>query len=190
MISKQLAKLAGRISWEKRDADEMIFGNYNDYLFSVLDGKGFKAFITPIAGIKPDDLAAIRIYLDQHEKELRLFNYEISDNFLCVRIKERLMPMSSDQIEAMLGHLSGILSLYDVPADTCIICGQETKTRGLFMALYCSLHAECKDKEMIDFTAGQASQPGTRDDEEQPDAGSELEPEAEVADTNEKRDEA
>ncbi|NLV47444.1 MAG: hypothetical protein GXY22_02180, partial [Clostridiaceae bacterium] len=82
MISKQLAKLAERISWEKRDADEMIFGNYNDYLFSVLDGKGFKAFITPIAGIKPDDLAAIRIYLDQHEKELRLFNYEISDNFL------------------------------------------------------------------------------------------------------------
>lgn len=152
MISKPLLSLAKRLDWTQRPQDELIFGTYNGYLFSLLDGKGFKAFITPIAGISPGALEAVRQYLDENSKQLQLFNVSISDNFLCVRLKSGLFPPSVDKLEDFLSHLSGILSLNEVPADRCLVCGQPAQSQGLYMGLYCPLHADCRDADLIDYT--------------------------------------
>lgn len=160
MISTQLMRFAELNQWKVNAKDELVFGEYNGYLFTVLEGRHFKAFITPVAGISPDALDQIRKYLDSQHKALKLRNYEISDNFLCVRAEEGLVPLSTAKMEFMLGQLSGLLSLYEVPDRACVVCGEQAQRRGLYLGLFCYLHQACEDREMVDFTrTGQDVQP-------------------------------
>lgn len=152
MISTQLMKLAEMNQWKVNAKEDMIFGEYNGYLFTALEGKHFKALITPVAGISPDALEMIVKFLENQRKVLKLRNYEISDNFLCVRMEEGIIPISGEKMEFMLGQLSGLLSLYEVPARSCVVCGQTAQRRGLYLGLFCHLHQECEDKDMVDYT--------------------------------------
>lgn len=166
MISSQVIKLANANQWRVNQNEDMVFGEYNGYLFTLFEGKRFKAFITPIAGISADALKDLTLYLQDHAESFHLYNFEISDNFLCVRIAEGLFPLRSEKLEMILGQLSGLLDLYGVPNSACIICGQPAGRRGLFMGLFCYLHPECEEKEMMDYTAAsrtpetQEAQPG------------------------------
>ena len=152
MISTQLMKLAEMNQWKVNAKEDMIFGEYNGYLFTAFEGNRFKAFITPVAGISPDALEMIVKFLENQRKALRLRNYEIGDNFLCVRMEEGIIPISSEKMEFILGQLSGLLSLYEVPARSCVVCGQTAQRKGLYLGLFCHLHQECEDKDMVDFT--------------------------------------
>ncbi|NLM79316.1 MAG: hypothetical protein GX173_14770 [Ruminococcaceae bacterium] len=153
MISTQMMKLADANQWKVNTTDDMIFGEYNGYLFTILEGKRFKAVITPISGISPTALEQIMQYLDTQKQSLRLLNYDASDNFLCVRVKEGIFPISHNQMEMILGQLSGLFDLYEIPADACVICGETAQRRGLYMGLFCNLHKACEQEDMIDFTA-------------------------------------
>ncbi|MDW7656084.1 MAG: hypothetical protein SCM11_02795 [Bacillota bacterium] len=152
MISTQLMKLAEMNQWKVNAKEDMIFGEYNGFLFTAFEGKHFKAFITPVAGISPDALEMIVKFLENQRKALKLRNFEIGDNFLCVRMEEGIIPISSEKMEYILGQLSGLLSLYEVPARACVVCGQTAQRRGLYLGLFCHLHQECEDKDMVDFT--------------------------------------
>lgn len=152
MISTQLMRFAELNQWKVNAKEEMVFGEYNGYLFTVLEGRHFKAFITPVAGISPDALDQISKYLNSQTKALKLRNYEISDNFLCVRVEEGLAALSMAKMEFVLGQLSGILSLYEVPARSCVVCGEPAQRRGLYLGLFCYLHQECENRDMVDFT--------------------------------------
>lgn len=153
MLSTRLMQLAEKNEWKTNPGDESVFGSYNGYLFTALDGKGFKAFITPLAGITPEATDALRRYLDGHVRQLQLRNYDISDNFLCVRQQEGLIPLSIERMEYLLGQISGLLSLYEMPVNACVICGRPASRRGLYLGFCCHLHPECENNEMIDFTA-------------------------------------
>lgn len=153
MISNRLMRLAEQNQWKINQKEGLIFGEYNGYLFTVLEGNNFTAFITPVAGISRQALDQIHDFLTSQHKHLQLYNYDVNDNFLCVRIASRLIPLSPARIESFLGQLSGLLSLYEVPADACIICGEAASRKGLYLGLFCSLHKECEGQEMVDFTA-------------------------------------
>jgi hypothetical protein len=197
MISTQLMKLAEMNQWKVNAKEDMIFGEYNGYLFTAFEGKRFKAFITPVAGISPDALEMIVKFLENQRKALKLRNYEIGDNFLCVRMEEGIIPISSEKMEFILGQLSGLLSLYEVPARSCVVCGQTAQRKGLYLGLFCHLHQDCEDKDMIDFTradsdelaaaapddAAADGQPDAEATDEQPDAeATDEQPDAEAAD--------
>lgn len=152
MISNRLMRLAEQNDWKINQKEELVFGEYNGYLFTVLEGKNFTTFITPVAGISRQALDQTIDFLTGQDKKIRLYNYELSDNFLCVRLASKLIPLSTGQIELFLGQLSGLLSLYEVPADACIICGEPADRQGLYLGLLCSLHKDCEGAEMLDFT--------------------------------------
>ena len=152
MISTQLKKLADQNNWRINTEEETIFGDYNGYLFTVLEGKGFKAFFTPIAGVSKKGLQALTRFLDDHHKSLRLRNFELGDNFLCIRQQESLIPLSTDKMESLLAQISGLLDLYEMPARACAVCGKQAETKGLYFGLLCHLHPECEAGEMVDFT--------------------------------------
>jgi hypothetical protein len=152
MLSNQMMKLAKQNQWKVNAQEELIFGDYNGYRFTLLEGNHFKAFITPIAGIHPDALDAIFSFLENESHALKIRNYEATDNFLCVRLNEGVLKLSLEKMESFLGHLSGLLSLYEVPADACVVCGKPAKRRGLYFGLYCCLHPECENRDLVDFT--------------------------------------
>jgi hypothetical protein len=152
MISIQLTKLAQQNQWQILPQDNIVYGSYNGYRFSAMDGIGFKAIFTPVAGISPDGLKALLNWLDENKKQLKLRNYELSDNFLCVRLQESFRPRTADQLEWMLAQLSGMLDQFEMPKDACVICGQPAEKQGLLSGLFCALHPECQDTEGVDFT--------------------------------------
>lgn len=152
MLSNQMMKLANQNQWKVNAKEELIFGDYNGYHFTLLEGNHFKAFITPIAGIHPEALEAVFSFLEKESHTLKIRNYEATDNFLCVRLNEGVLKLSQEKMEFFLGQLSGVLSLYEVPADACVVCGNPAKRRGLYFGLYCCLHPECENKDLVDFT--------------------------------------
>ena len=153
MLTAQLMKLAENNNWKVHTEEQTVFGEYNGYLFTGLEGKNFKAFITSLAGISPDALQSLLGFLKDNHKVLRLRNFDITDNFLCVRIQEGLIPLSTDKMAYLLGQLSGVLALGDLAADACAVCGQPATRKGLYYGLYCHLHSECQDREPVDFTS-------------------------------------
>lgn len=152
MISFQLTKLAQQNKWQTLPQEDLVYGEYNGYRFTAMDGTGFKAIFTPVAGISPEGLQALTRWLDENSKQLKLRNYEMADNFLCVRLQESWKPRSADQIEWILAQLSGMLDQFEMPANACVICGQPADRQGLLHGLFCALHPECQDAETIDFT--------------------------------------
>lgn len=152
MLSTQLMKLAEKNQWKTNNHEESVFGTYNGYLFTAFEGKGFKTFITPLAGINDEGLEAILSFLKKNQRALNLRNYEVSDNFLCIRQHEGLFKLSPDKMEYLLAQISGLLSLYELPADACVVCGESTRKKGLYFGFFCHLHPECQDQEPVDFT--------------------------------------
>ncbi|MEA4888436.1 MAG: hypothetical protein VB070_03110 [Clostridiaceae bacterium] len=159
MLSTQMMKLAEKNQWKTNAKEETVFGSFNGYLFTGLEGKKFKTFITPLAGISSEGLKAILKFLKENKRVLSLRNYEASDNFLCVRQQEGLFPLSVEKMEYLMAQISGLLSLYEMPADACAVCGEPAHQRGLYLGLYCHLHPECQDRELVDFTNEPAGQP-------------------------------
>lgn len=152
MISTQLTKLAQQQNWQTLPAEDSVYGLYNGYRFTVMDGKGFKAVFISLAGITPDNLAALQGWLDSSSQQLKLRNYELADNFLCVRLQENWRARTAEQIEWFLAQLSGMLSQFELPNDACAICGESADKQGLLHGLFCALHPECQDRETVDFT--------------------------------------
>lgn len=161
MLSTQMMKLAERNQWKTNNREESVFGTYNGYLFTAFEGKNFKTFITPIAGISPDGLDSVLTYLKKNQRTLSLYNYEASDNFLCIRQYEGWIKLSLEKMEYLLAQISGLLSLYELPTDACAVCGLPTRQKGLYMGLFCHLHPECQNAELTDFTGTDLSESQT-----------------------------
>ncbi len=151
MLSAQLMKVAQNNQWQIQQEEQIVYGEYNGFLFSAMEGKGFKAIFTPIAGISQPGLRAIIDWLDQNTTRLKLRNYDLSDNFLCVRLNETWLPLSAEKIEMLLAQLSGMLDQFGLPHHACVICGQPATKRGLLYGLFCHLHPECQDTPGVDF---------------------------------------
>lgn len=152
MISTQLIKLAQQQNWQTLPAEDSVYGLYNGYRFTVMEGKGFKAIFVSEAGITPENLAALQGWLVDNTRQLKLRNFELADNFLCVRLQESWRIRSAEQIEWFLAQLSGMLSQFELPADACAICGERSDKQGLLHGLFCALHPDCQDRETVDFT--------------------------------------
>jgi hypothetical protein len=194
MLSKQMLQLAERNQWRTNVDEQTIFGEFNGYLFTGLEGKNFKAFITPVAGISPGALKSLLRFLNENKHALHLRNFEISDNFLCVRQQAGVIPLSVDKMEYLLAQISGLLSLGDMPAGACAVCGQPASKRGLYYGLFCHLHPECQDRELTDFTGAAAQDSDSEDDQpedDQPDTSEqEALPETGAADGTSENDAA
>ncbi|MDD2374069.1 MAG: Sapep family Mn(2+)-dependent dipeptidase [Eubacteriales bacterium] len=155
MISRQLEKFATKYDWrrhQEQDGEISLFGEFNGFLFTAMEGRGFKAFFTPVAGISNDGLSGLRSWLDNNIKNMRLRNYELSDNFLCIRLQENWKPRSVENIETVLIKLTGKLDELNLPARACAICGQPAEKSGLYVGLFCYLHPECQSKPGRDYT--------------------------------------
>ena len=159
MLSRSMLELAERNQWRTNPEEETVFGEFNGYFFTGLEGKNFKTFITPVAGISPGALQTLLRFLYDNRNQLKVLNYEVSDNFLCVRQKAG-MSLTADKMEYLLAEISGLLALGELPTDACAVCGETAPKRGLYYGLFCHLHPECQNREMRDFTSPELAQNG------------------------------
>ncbi|MDD2534553.1 MAG: hypothetical protein PHC86_07630 [Eubacteriales bacterium] len=153
MLSTQLSQLAIQNDWQINAKDDLVYGDFNKFRFTLMEGIGFKAILTPVAGISSEGLVTIKAWLRANQKPLNLKNYSLADNFLVVRLRESWKPRSTEQLAAILTQLSDVLKQIELPLEACAICGQPAEKQGLLHGLYCAMHLECQDTKTVDFTA-------------------------------------
>jgi succinyl-diaminopimelate desuccinylase len=154
MISGQLLKLAEKYDWKRHNADDQafVFGTFNGFLFTAMEGNGFKAFFTSVAGISRENLERLKEWLADNKKAFRFRSFDMTDNFLCVRLQENWLPRTVSGLETFLIRLTGKLDELELPECACAVCGNTADQKGLYLDLFCYLHQKCSRLEGIDFT--------------------------------------
>jgi len=141
-ISKKLQTFAEKNDWLISGA--YIYGDEQGYLFSGLDGKGEKTFITPVPGITEDQQTELFEILEKNKVTMKLTEYAVTDDFLCIRIKDSLQ-LKTDDLEFIIALLVG--SLQEVAVVTvgrCQECGEMGAEKEDFVYdLYCYMHENC-----------------------------------------------
>jgi len=141
-ISKKLKTFAEQNEW--LISGEYIYGEEQGVLFSGLDGKGEKIFITPVPGITQEQQDELFDNLEENKTTMKLTDYTITDDFLCIRVKDS-MQLKSDDIEFILALLVGTLQdLNIITVGRCQECGKmDAETENFVYDLYCYMHEEC-----------------------------------------------
>ncbi|MGI6298733.1 MAG: Sapep family Mn(2+)-dependent dipeptidase [Saccharofermentanales bacterium] len=152
MLTENLNRFAVENGWYRNEKEGSVYGVHCGYPFTITDGRNFKAFITPVAGIDANTLAALHNYFAEHKKELKLINYSISDNFLVFRVKEPVFALPIESIQHILDTVTLFMEEQKVPVNACVVCGLPAEKRGLYYGLYACLHRHCVNLEPVDFT--------------------------------------
>lgn len=144
-VSKKLKDFAQKNEW--LISGEYIYGEEQGFLFSGLDGKGQKTFITPVPGITDEQKEELFVTLEKNKETMKLLEYAISDDFLCIRIKES-MQLKTDDIEFILALLVGTMQeLFIEPVGRCQECGKTgAENESFIYDLYCYMHDDCEKK--------------------------------------------
>jgi len=141
-ISKKLRTFAQKNDW--LISGEYIYGEEAGFLFTGMDSKKEKTFITPVPGITPDQESELMEILKKNENTMKLSSYEITDDFLSIRIKDS-MSLKAEDVEFILALLTGAMQEVNiVAANRCQECKKlETETTNFIYDLYCYMHDDC-----------------------------------------------
>lgn len=145
LISKKMRIFAERNDW--LISGEYIYGEEQGYLFTGIDGKSIKSFITPVPEILDEQITQLYELLEKNSTTMMLQEYEVTDEFLCIRIKDST-SLRTDDIELILALLTGIMQDLEIVAiNRCQECGQLGANNEEFIYdLYCYIHEDCVDK--------------------------------------------
>ncbi|HHU54140.1 MAG TPA: M20 family metallopeptidase [Clostridiaceae bacterium] len=159
MLTNTLLKYAEKFEWQVNSDEDFTFGEHKGYLYSLMSGRNFTAIFTPVAGLEIEDTDKLFDWLEDNEKKYNLLNYEITDNFLCVRLKEGIFARSVNSIREIIEDLSNLFEQIDLLSEVCVICGKPATelNKGLYLDLFCYMHEECEYLEGIDV-AGEYEQ--------------------------------
>ena len=145
LLSKKMRTFAEKNEWLV--SGEYIYGDEQGYLFSGMESKGQKTFITPVPGIEESQVKDLFAALDKNSSTMKLKEYDITDDFLCIRVKDSV-SLKSEDLEFIIALLVGILQdLTIVTAGRCQECGELGADNEDFLYdLYCYMHTECAAK--------------------------------------------
>lgn len=141
-LSKKLKAFAEKNEW--LISGEYIYGEEQGFLFTGMDGKGQKTFITPVPRITEEQQTELFEMLEKNRSTMKLTEYAVTDDFLCIRIKDS-MQLKPDDLDFILALLVG--SLQDLgldPVGRCQECGETgADTEHFICDLYCYMHEDC-----------------------------------------------
>ena len=152
MLTNTLLKYAAKFDWQVNQDEDFTFGEYKGYLYSLMSGRNFTAIFTPVAGLQIEDTDKLFDWLEDKENIYNFLNYEITDNFLCIRLKEGIIARSVNSIREIIEDLTNMFEQIDLVSEVCVVCGEPTtdSNKGLYLDLFCYMHAECEYLAGID----------------------------------------
>lgn len=129
MIFPGLKNWAARQGWSQDK--NVIYGYYNDYLFTAGDGQGFKFFAVSVPKIDSASQEQVLARLMIRRKELKIANLDFQDHILTVQVAEKFKSMGIQDIEAVLKEMAGALAEAGAVQNSCQDCGVETQDKVL-----------------------------------------------------------
>lgn len=155
MLTSTLFKFADKFDWQITADQDFIFGEQKGYLYSLMSGNNFTAIFTPVSALKVEDTDKLFDWLEANENKYNFLNYQITDNFLCLRLKESLFHRSVDSLMETIEDISNLFEQLDLTSEVCVVCGESATEvdQGLYLDLFCYLHQDCEYKQGIDVAA-------------------------------------
>lgn len=152
MLSNSLLKFAASEHWQVYKNDACVFGTVNGYCITASTNEAITTFYVPVAGIAPENLIELTVWLEKTRFPLILVNYEMTDNFMAIRAKDTAFSGTASQMKRFLNILTEKLNKLDIDSEACAICGLPSDQRALYVGLFCHIHSDCIHKVGIDFT--------------------------------------
>lgn len=148
MLYKRLHEFANKKGW--RVEKNIAYGEEDGYLFTIIDGQGFKAFISPLI-LDNDEVATREIldYLNDNKKNYKKQEFSIQDNLLEIKLLETFKNVKLEVMEELVKNLSAFLKAKGVKGKGyCGICGKEGAEEIIYLnKLMLSAHGECYRRE-------------------------------------------
>jgi hypothetical protein len=144
LVSHKMIRFARKNNWLV--SGEYIYGEEQNFLFTGMDSKKQKSFITPVPGITQDQIDDLLALLEKNKSIMKLDEYEIADDFLCIRIHNSF-SLKPDHIDFSLALLTSSMQQVSIVAtDRCQVCKElGAGSTGFVYDLYCSMHDKCAE---------------------------------------------
>lgn len=166
MLSNSLLKFAATHDWNTCNGDEYVFGDVNGYTFTAKTDDILTSFFFSVAGIAPENLIEFATWLESKRFPLTVIDYEMTDNFMAIRVKDTAFSGTARQMHQFLQTLTERLKSLEVDPEACAICGLPADQKALYVGLYCHVHEDCIETEGVDFTAAYNDDAADDEDEE------------------------
>lgn len=137
---KQFASMKGWIV-EKNIA----YGEENEYLFTLIDGQGFKMFATPLPAIDDYTKKEILDYLKNNKKMLKISESSFDNAVLIIKFNESFRNTKVEIMNNLLIELTKFLKDKHIKGkDCCIFCGNDNADQIVYIDnIMYSAHNEC-----------------------------------------------
>jgi hypothetical protein len=142
---KQFASMKG---W--RIEGNIAYGEENGYLFTVVDGQGFKMFLTPLPAIDDNIQKDILNYLKENKKMLRISEFSFDNTVLVIKFRESFRSTKVEYMDNLLAELTELLKQKHIKGkECCIFCGNDGADQSIYIDnIMYSAHNECYSHEV------------------------------------------
>lgn len=143
MAFPRLKEFAAMKGW--RIEKNTAYGEENGYLFTLVDGQGFKIFASPLPSISEDNRRDILDYLDKNKEKLKISEFMFDNKVLIIKFKETLTSTKVETMDTLLKELTDFLRSKDVKGkESCIFCGNDGAEQTVYIDnIMYSAHVEC-----------------------------------------------
>jgi hypothetical protein len=143
MVFKRLKQLANKKGWNIEK--NCIYGEENGYLFTLFDGNGFKAIVTPLPRIEDQAKQRVLSFLGENKKRIKIWKYGFDNNVLAVKFHESFRNTKLEVIEELIQTMTEFLKTQEIPGKNyCIICGQDQANQIVNIGnIYYDIHDGC-----------------------------------------------
>ena len=120
--------LPGLRNWAKKNNwkidRNIIYGTYNEYLFSAFEGSGYKAFSIHLPVLEEAKRIQIDDFIKENKKKIRISEYIFNDNILIVKYRESYWSMGIKDMKRILDALTLKFKELEIPDSShCVLCG-------------------------------------------------------------------
>lgn len=137
---KQFASIKG---W--RIEKNRAYGEENGYIFTLIDGQGFKAFLSPLPSTDEYNQKDVLDYLDKNKKMLGISEFMFDNEVLIIKLKETLTSTKIETMNNLLKELTDFLKSKGIKGkECCIFCSNDNAEQTVYIDnIMYSAHGEC-----------------------------------------------
>lgn len=142
---KQFASMKG---W--RIEGNIAYGEENGYLFTVVDGQGFKMFFTPLPSTNDNTQKDILDYLKENKKSLKISESSFDNAVLVIKFRESFRSTKVEYMNNLLVELTEFLKDKGIRGkEGCIFCDNDGADQIIYIDnIMYSAHNECYSHEV------------------------------------------
>lgn len=139
----KLKQIADEKNWTFKN--NYAYGEYDGYLFTIAEGKGFKSFFFPLPAIEEEQKKAVLNQLNNRKKELNLLKFHFDNSVLVLKLGENFKSATAEKIDELIRVVVDLIKLNSVVDKySCVFCNNgDAHSKAYVDGICYRVHDEC-----------------------------------------------